>query len=289
MKNTVGIIMAGGRGTRLMPMTASISKHLLPIYDKPMIFYALSTLMIARIRNILIIGDIKDIEHYKKFLFDGSKYGLKISYAIQSKPKGIPEAFTIGKKFISKNNVCLILGDNFFYGNGLSSLLTKIKNSNKSGATVLGFKVKHPSNYGVAKIINKKIVSIYEKPKTFISDTALVGLYFYDNKVIDIVNQIKPSKRKELEITDINKIYLKNKALKIKILKRGFTWLDAGTPENLLKAAQFVNITEERQGIKIACIEEIAYRNKWISKQDLRGLSNDYGLTDYGKYLKNLI
>ena len=289
MKNTVGIIMAGGKGSRLMPLTASISKHLLPIYDKPMIFYALSTLMIARIKRILIIGSNKDIEHYKSFLFDGSKYGLRITYAAQNEPKGIPEAFTLGKKFISNSNVCLILGDNFFYGNGLSSILMKIKKNNKIGATVIGFKVKHSSNYGVAKIVNKKITKIYEKPKKFISDIALAGLYFYDNKVVDYVKQIKPSKRKELEITDINNLYLKNKSLKIEILKRGFTWLDTGTPEDLLKAAQFVNITEERQGIKIACIEEIAFRNKWISKKNLIKLSKEYGSNDYGNYLKNLI
>lgn len=289
MNRTVGIIMAGGKGTRLKPLTSSISKHLLPIYDKPMIFYALSTFMLARIRKILIIGTDKDIEHYNAILSDGSKYGLKISYASQNIAKGIPEAFLIGEKFISNNNVSLILGDNFFYGNGLSSLLTKVKNKNKSGATVLGFKVKNPSNYGVAKIYNKKLINIYEKPKNFISDIALVGLYFYDNRVVSLVKQLKPSKRKELEITDLNKLYLKNKSLKIEIIKRGFTWLDTGTPEDLLKAAQFVNITEERQGIKISCIEEIAYRNNWISKKDLIKLSKEYGSNDYGNYLKSII
>ena len=289
MKNTVGIIMAGGKGTRLMPLTASISKHLLPIYDKPMIFYALSTLMIARIKKILIIGSSKDILHYKKFLNDGSQYGLKIFYAVQQKPRGIAEAFSIGKEFILNNKVCLILGDNFFYGNGLSSFLIKIKNSNFKGATVLGFKVKDPSNYGVIQMKGKKIQNIFEKPKKFKSDIAIVGLYFYDNKVINLIKKIKPSKRKELEISDINKLYLRSNSLRVEILNRGFTWLDTGTPEDLLKAAQFVHITEERQGIKIACIEEIAFRNKWISKDKLLKLAKDYGSNEYGKYLKNLV
>lgn len=289
MTETVGIIMAGGKGTRLMPLTASISKHLLPIYDKPMIFYSLSTLMIARIRKILIIGTKKDIEHYNIFLSDGKKYGLSIQYAIQENANGIPEAFIIGEKFIGKKNVCLILGDNFFYGNGLSSTLLKIKQDNNKKGTIIGFKVKKPSEYGVVKVTNGKIVKIVEKPNKFVSDIAIVGLYFYDNTVVKKAKKIKISKRKELEITDVNKFYLNDNKLNLEILKRGFTWLDTGTPENLLKAAQFVSIIEERQGIKIACIEEIAFRNKWISKKQLKQLAIDYGQNDYAQYLKNLI
>lgn len=288
MVSCVGIIMAGGKGTRLLPLTTSISKHLLPLYDKPMIYYSLSTLMLARIRKILIIGTSRDLEHYKHFLGSGDKLGMEIHYEIQEYPKGIPEAFTIAEKFISKNNVCLILGDNFFYGNGLSSVLLKIKKNNKKQATIIGFKVKNPSDFGVVKIKNNKITKIQEKPKKYISDIAVVGLYFYDHKVVEYSKKLKKSKRNELEITDLNNMYLKKRKLKIEVLKRGFTWLDAGTPSNLLKAAQFVNITEERQGIKIACIEEIAYRNKWISKTQLINISNYYKNSDYGEYLKSL-
>ncbi len=289
MVATVGIIMAGGKGSRLMPLTTSISKHLLPVYDKPMIYYSLSTLMIARIRKILIIGSERDIEHYKVFLSDGKKYGLDIKYAIQKNPRGIPEAFIIAEKFISKNNVCLILGDNFFYGNGLSAVLKKIKKNNVNQGTIIGFTVKNPSEFGVVQLKKNKIVKIQEKPKKYISDLAIVGLYFYDHKVVSYSKRLKPSKRNELEITDLNNMYLKNKKLKIELLKRGFTWLDAGTPENLLKAAQFVNITEERQGIKIACIEEIAFRNRWINKKELKRIADEYKNNDYGDYLKNLI
>jgi len=288
MKNTIGIIMAGGKGTRMSPLTDAISKHLLPIYDKPMIYYSLSTLMITEIKNVLIIGSKKDILSYKKLFGNGSSIGMNINYKIQAEPKGIPEAFIIGEKFIGNNNVCLILGDNFFYGNGLGNKLINLKNRNK-GATLVAFEVQNPNEYGVIKFNKRKIVNILEKPKKFISNYAITGLYFYDNDAIEFSKNLKPSKRGELEITDLNKIYLNKKKLSYEILGRGYTWMDTGSPKNLLKATQFVNIIEERQGLKIACIEEIAYRNNWINKQDLSYISKVINNSNYKEYLKKII
>ncbi len=288
MRNTIGIIMAGGKGTRMSPLTEAISKHLLPIYDKPMIYYSLSTLMITEIRDVLIIGSEKDILSYTELFGNGSKIGMNINYEVQIEPKGIPEAFLIGEKFIGKNNVCLILGDNFFYGNGLSNKLINIKNNNK-GATLVAFEVQNPNDYGVIKFNKKKIISIEEKPKKFVSNYAVTGLYFYDNNAVTYSKSLKPSKRNELEITDLNKIYLNKKNLYLEVLERGYTWMDTGDPKNLLKAAQFVNIIEERQGLKIACIEEIAYRNKWINKRELIKISKMINNSNYRGYLKKIL
>lgn len=288
MVETIGILMAGGDGSRLGPLTKNISKHLLPIYDKPMIYYSLSTLMLSGIKNILIVGKQKDIEAYKILFDDGAKFGMKINYILQPIPKGIPEAFILSEKYIKNKNVCLILGDNFFYGNGLSLKLINLKKKNK-GATILGFKVQNPSDYGVIKLKKNKIINIIEKPKTNISNYAVTGLYFFDKNVVDYTYKLKPSKRGELEITDLNKIYLSNNKLNYEILDRGFTWLDTGNPEYLLKATQFVNILEERQGVKIACIEEIAYRNNWISKKDLKFITKKMNASNYKDYLVDLV
>ena len=288
MVETIGILMAGGDGTRLGPLTKNISKHLLPVYDKPMIYYSLSTLMLSGIKKILIVGKNKDIESYENLFSNGSDYGMQIEYVLQKEPKGIAEAFILSKKFIKNKNVCIILGDNFFYGNGLSLKLRKIKKNNR-GATVIGFKVQNPSDYGVLKIKNNKITNIVEKPKKYISSYAITGLYFYDSNVLDYAKKLKPSRRGELEITDLNKIYLSKNSLNFDILDRGFTWLDTGNPEYLLKATQFVNILEERQGVKIACIEEIAYRNNWINKKELNKIVKKMKMSNYKDYLINLI
>ncbi len=288
MVSTVGILMAGGEGSRLNPLTNNISKHLLPIYDKPMIYYSFSTLMLANIKKILIIGKMRDINSYKNLFGDGSKFGMKIYYALQEKPMGIPEAFILGEKFIKNNNVCLALGDNFFYGNGLSKKLRYIKNKN-FGATVITFKVQNPQDYGVLEIKNKKIQKIVEKPKKFISNQAVTGLYFYDSNVVNLAKKLKPSNRNELEITDLNIQYLKRKKLNYVLLDRGFTWLDTGNPDYLLKATQFVSILEERQGVKIACIEEIAFRNNWIDKKQLNNLINNMNKSNYKDYLSNIL
>jgi glucose-1-phosphate thymidylyltransferase len=284
-----GIILAGGSGTRLYPSTKVISKQLLPIYDKPMIYYPLSVLMLARIREILILSAPEDIGRYKELLGDGSKIGVKFEYQTQIDPNGLAEAFILGEKFIGSDNVCLILGDNIFYGQGLSLL---VKNSTllKSGAILYAYNVSDPKNYGIIEFdINSKIKSIEEKPIKPKSNYAATGIYFYDNKVIEIAKKIKPSKRGELEITSINKEYLKRKALKVQILGRGYAWLDTGTPLGLLEASQFVYTVEKRQGIKIACIEEIAFMNGWISKTDLKNLIKFEKDNDYKKYILNFL
>lgn len=283
-----GIILAGGNGTRLYPITRSVSKQLLPVYDKPLIYYPLSTLMLAGIREILIITTPHDKECYKGLLGDGSALGLKISYAIQEKPEGLACAFIIGKEFIADDSVALILGDNIFYGQGLSIKLKSAVN-NKTGATVFAYRVRDPHRYGVVVLDNEGEPSeIIEKPLNPKSNMAITGLYFYDNKVVDFARKIKPSKRGELEITDINNIYLKSNELKVEVLHRGMAWLDAGTQSSLLEAANFIKITEERQYLKIACIEEVAYRMGYITKKQLQILASQ-AESDYGEYLKDIL
>ena len=261
-----GIILAGGLGTRFKPLTDSISKHFLPIYDKPVIYYSLSLLFIAKIKDILLICKKNDLSHFKASLGNGKRFGVKISYAIQEKPKGIAEALIIGKKFVGKDNVCLILGDNFFYGQSLSSTINKAKNY-KHGARILALQVNNPNDFGVINFRKNKIISIEEKPLKPKSNFIIPGMYFYDNKVLQYIDTLKPSKRNELEITDLNKIYLKKNKLKAFKLGRGVAWLDTGNPDNLLSASNFVYSVEKLQGFKIACLEEIALKNKWISIQ----------------------
>lgn len=283
-----GIILAGGNGTRLYPLTQSVSKQLLPLYDKPLIFYPLSILMISKIRDILIICKREDKSLYKKILSDGKHLGLNISYAIQEKPKGLPEAFIIGEKFINKNKVMLVLGDNFFYGQGLEKNISDALKSKKN--TIFAYKVKDPKNYGVVKL-NKfgKIIKIFEKPKKFITNYAIPGIYIYDKFVSNYSKLLKKSKRGELEIRDLNNIYLKKKILEAKIFGRGVAWLDAGTPQKLLEASEFVKTIENRQGFKIACLEEIALRNNWITKKKLLNSIAKTPECEYKDYLKSLI
>ena len=283
-----GIVLAGGFGTRLYPVTKGISKHLLPIYNKPMVYYPISVLMLAGIKEILIISTSEDIKSYKKLLGDGSQLGLSFSYVVQDRPEGLAQAFILGEDFIEDDNVALILGDNIFYGQNFSKKLLDAKNSNL-GATIFGYHVMDPERFGVVELDNNNnIVSIIEKPNEPKSNYAITGLYFYNNKVIDYAKSLKPSKRGEFEITDLNKIYLSNNNLKVKLLGRGFTWLDAGTHDSLLEASSFVQTIEKRQGLKIACLEEIAFDNKWIDKSLLLKESEKYKNNDYGKYLKYL-
>ncbi len=283
-----GIILAGGSGTRLYPATLSISKQIIPIYDKPMIYYPLSTLMLAGIRQILIISTPRDIHLYQDLFGDGSHLGLEISYAVQPKPEGLAQAFIIGEQFIGNDNVCLILGDNVFYGYGLTGLLTESAKL-QDGAIIFGYWVKDPQRYGVVEFDNKgNVLSIEEKPKKPKSNFAVVGLYFYSNDVVQKAKQLKPSKRGELEITDLNNLYLKEKRLKVKLLGRGFAWLDTGTHQSLLDAANFIATIEKRQGLKIACIEEIAFRKGFISKKQLLKLAEKYKNNQYGDYLKKI-
>jgi len=284
-----GIILAGGHGTRMSPLTKAVNKQLLPIYDKPLIFYPLSILMLSKIRDILIIVNKGQLDQYKKIIPDGNNLGIKITYIEQSSPRGLPDAFILGKNFIGKDNVALILGDNFFYGQNLSNMLVKCSNLSK-GANVILHKVTKPERYGVAKINNlKKIITIKEKPKKFVSDLAITGLYFFDNNVIEYSKKLKPSKRGELEITDLlNEYRLKNK-LKAEFLGRGGAWLDTGSIEDFYKTTLFVSAIENRQGFKIACIEEIAYLNKWINRNHIKKSIKFYGNCDYSNYLKKII
>jgi len=280
-----GIILAGGNGTRLYPATLFVCKQLLPVYDKPMVFYPLSVLMLAKIKEILIISTPLDIIRFKHLFGDGSHLGLKISYAQQDSPKGIADAFIVGKDFIGEDNVCLILGDNIFYGHDLSKLLEDCQNHVKGGL-VFAYRVKNPSRYGVVEWDERNnVISIEEKPKNPKSSFAVPGIYFYDNSVVDIASKIKPSQRGELEITDIHKVYLQRKQLNVKILGRGFAWLDTGTFQDLQKASFFVQTIQERQGIRIACIEEIAYRLGYISVEDLLKIADRYKQNEYGQYL----
>ena len=283
------IILAGGKGTRMSPLTKAVNKQLLPIYDKPLIFYPLSILMLAKIKDVLIIVNKGQLNQYKKILPDGKNLGMKISYKEQSTPRGLPDAFIIGEKFINNNNVALILGDNFFYGQNLTSKLLKCTKL-KKGAKVILHKVLKPELFGVAKTnSNGKINLIKEKPKKFISDQAITGLYFFDKKVVDYSKKLKPSKRKELEITDLLNIYRKKNQLSSDLLGRGGAWLDTGSIEDFYKTSAFVSAIENRQGFKIACIEEIALGNKWITKKDIVNAINFYGKCEYSNYLRRLI
>ncbi len=284
-----GIILAGGKGTRMSPLTKAVNKQLLPIYDKPLIFYPLSILMLANIKDILIIVNKGQLSQYKKIIPNGDNLGIKITYLEQDKPRGLPDAFVIGEKFIGKENVAMILGDNFFYGQNLTRTL--IENTKlKKGAKVVLHKVQKPDLFGVAKIdINKKILSIKEKPKNFISDLAITGLYFFDNKVVEIAKKLKPSRRGETEIVDLLNIYKKRKQLSAELIGRGGAWLDTGSIDDFYKTSSFVSAIENRQGFKIACIEEIALNKKWINKKNINKSIKFYGNCNYSSYLKNLI
>tara|TARA_R110002072_G_scaffold1989_2_gene16385 strand:+ start:100062 stop:100931 length:870 start_codon:yes stop_codon:yes gene_type:complete len=284
-----GIILAGGSGTRLHPATFSISKQLIPLYDKPMIYYPLSILMLSDIKEVLIISTPRDLPLYQELLGDGSQFGISLQYAEQPEPKGLAQAFIIGENFIGKDNVCLILGDNFFYGDSLPKTLTN-KEKFKDGAVIYGYNVQNPESYGVAEIDKDfNVLSIEEKPENPKSNFAVTGLYYYDNDVIEIAKQVKPSKRGELEITSINQEYLKNKKLKLEVLGRGVAWFDNGTHESLLNASNFIHTIEKRQGLKIACLEEIAFSKKWISSQEVLLCAEKMKKNDYGKYLLKLV
>ena len=283
-----GIILAGGMGTRMSPITKAVNKQLLPIYDKPLIFYPLSILMLAKIRDILIIVNKGQLEQYKKIIPNGNRFGIKISFLEQDKPKGLPDAFILGKDFIKKDSVAMILGDNFFYGQSLSKMLKNCV-KNKNGAKVVLHKVINPENFGVAVVKGKKIISIKEKPKKFISNFAITGLYFLDNKVVEFAKKLKPSKRNELEIVDLLNIYKNHNKLTAEFLGRGGAWLDTGSIEDFYKTTNFVSAIENQQGFKIACLEEIALNNKWIKKRDILEAIKFYGNCEYSKYLKKII
>jgi glucose-1-phosphate thymidylyltransferase len=284
-----GIILAGGSGTRLYPLTHVISKQLMPLYDKPMIYYPLSTLMLAGIRDILIITTPQDQHLFKSLFKDGNQWGIRISYEEQPSPGGLAQAFIIGRKFIGKDGVCLILGDNVFYGDSLVGLMGRARKRGK-GATIFGYRVKDPQNYGVAEFNSKgNVIKLVEKPKNPKSNYAITGLYFYDNQVIDIAANLKPSNRGELEITDVNKVYLKNKSLELETMGPGFAWLDTGSHDSLLAASNFIETIESRQGLKICCPEEISYKAGWITAKKLKNLALPLKNNGYGQYLLNLI
>ena len=281
-----GIILAGGSGTRLYPLTEVTSKQLLPVYDKPMIFYPLSTLMLAGIRDILIISTPRDLPNFEKLLGDGSEYGIRLSYKIQEKPNGLAEAFIIGEDFIGKDSVAMILGDNIFYGNGLSLNLKKAVDFTEHGAAVFGYYVDDPERFGIVEFNDKgEAVSIEEKPEHPKSNYCVTGLYFYDNSVVKYAKSLKPSKRGELEITDLNRIYLEEGRLNVITLGRGYAWLDTGTVDALSDATEFVKVIEKRQGVMISAIEEIAYKNGWISREKLLESADKYGKSSYGAHL----
>ena len=284
-----GIILAGGKGTRMSPITKAVNKQLLPLYDKPLIFYPLSILMLAKIKDILIIVNKGELQQYKKILPNGDNLGIKIKFIEQNKPRGLPDAFILGEKFIGPENVALILGDNFFYGQNLTKQLLNYKKL-KKGAKIILHKVKKPDQYGVAKINkNNKVTLIKEKPKKFISDLAITGLYFFDNSVCKFSKLLKPSKRGELEIVDLIKKYQKKGGLKANLLGRGGAWLDTGSIDDFYKTSAFVSSIEKRQGLKVACIEEIAFLNKWINKKEINNQIKFYGNCEYSNYLKDLI
>ena len=283
-----GLILAGGSGTRLVPITEGGSKQLLPVYDKPMIYYPLSVLMLAGIREIMIITTPEDRSNFKRLLGDGTQFGVSINYAVQDNPEGLAQAFLIGEEFIGSDSVSLVLGDNLFYGRGFSKLLLHAVEKS-AGTSIFGYEVKDPHNYGVVEFDAKMHVkSVEEKPVIPKSHYAITGIYFYDNQVVDVAKQIKPSRRGELEITSINQIYLENKQLYVELLGRGFTWMDMGTHKSLMEATQFVEMIEKHQGYKIACLEEIAWRNNWIETGQLKEQSEKYKNSEYGKYLFSL-
>jgi len=286
---TKGIILAGGSGTRLYPITKGLSKQLLPVYDKPMIFYPISVLMLAGIREVLIITTQEDQAGFIRLLGDGGQFGIEVSYKVQPNPDGLAQAFILGEEFIGKDNVCLVLGDNIFFGQGFTPMLLKVAKRN-TGATVFGYKVKDPERFGVVEFDeNYKAISLQEKPKKAKSDFAITGLYFYDNNVIEIAKNIKPSERGELEITCVNKEYLKRGDLNVELLGRGFAWLDTGTYDSLMDAGQYVQTIEKRQGFKIACLEEIAFNKGWLSVEQIKAIAKPLMKNSYGKYLMQLI
>jgi glucose-1-phosphate thymidylyltransferase len=282
-----GIILAGGSGTRLYPLTMVTSKQLLPIYDKPMIYYPLSVLMLAGIKDILIISTPQDLPNFEKLLGDGSEFGIALSYAEQPSPDGLAQAFLIGESFIGTDNVAMILGDNIYYGNGFTSILKEaVENAKNRIATIFGYYVNDPERFGIVEFDDQgKVISVEEKPKDPKSNYCITGLYFYDNRVVDFAKKVKPSKRGELEITDLNRLYLEDGTLNVKLLGRGYAWLDTGTMDSLLEAAEFVQMVEKRQSIKISALEEIAFNNKWIDKQKLLLSAKKYGKSPYGEHL----
>lgn len=287
-----GIVLAGGSGTRLYPITKGVSKQLLPIYDKPMIYYPISVLMLAGIREILIISTPQDLPGFRRLLGDGSDYGIELSYAEQPSPDGLAQAFIIGEEFIGKDSVCMVLGDNIFYGQGFRPMLEdSVKAAEQDDkATVFGYRVNNPKSFGIAEFDeNGKVLSLEEKPENPKSNYAVVGLYFYPNNVIEVAKNIKPSHRGELEITSVNQEYLKEDSLNVKLLGRGFAWLDTGTHESLSQASTFVEVIESRQGLKVACLEEIAYKRGWINSSKLEEIAEPMSKNEYGQYLLNLI
>lgn len=284
-----GIILAGGAGTRLYPMTRTVSKQLLPIYDKPMIYYPLSILLLAKIKEILVISTPRDLPLYEELLGDGSRFGVKFEYIIQEKPRGLADAFILGEKFIGKDSVCLILGDNVFYGQGITNLLISAQEM-KKGATIFGYPVNNPEDFGVVEFDeNFKVLSLEEKPKEPKSRYAVPGLYFYDNDVIEIAKNVKPSARGEIEITAINNEYLERGTLSVQLMRRGMAWLDTGSPSNLIAAGQFIETIQKRQSFYVACLEEIAWRNGFIDDEKLRELGEELKQTEYGKYILTLL